>query len=190
VVLAGAVAYVAVLLLAHQARMQEVAARVLEFTRVRHAKPSPAYATAASDGRPRLLLISYHFPPDAAVGALRWQKLSRYAAERGWGLDVITFDPASLAVTDPSRLADLPPGVRVYTLAPPQVAWEHLVELAWRAYDSARRLPHRLARSVGGALGPVPQQRQSLARREVRWRPSEPRYVVRAYFAWLEYVRT
>jgi len=102
---------------------------------------------------------------------------------------VITFDPASIAVTDPSRLGDLPPGIRVYTLAPPQVAWEHMVELAWRAYDSARRLPHRLAGSADGALGPV-AQRQSLARREVRWRPSEPRDVVRAYFAWLEYIRT
>ena len=189
-VLAGAVAYVAVLLVAHRARMARVATHVLDLWRASRPVPLPSHATAPSLARARLLLISCHFPPDAAVGALRWQKLSRYAAERGWGLDVITFDPASVAVTDPSRLADLPPGVRVYTLAPRQVAWEHVVELAWRTYDSARRLPHRLARSVSGALGPVPQQRQSLARREVRWRPSEPRYVVRAYFAWLEYVRT
>src|SRR2546422_7800891 len=51
--------------------------------------PVPVYATAERPGQHRLLLISYHFPPDPAVGALRWQKLARYAAERGWGLDVM-----------------------------------------------------------------------------------------------------
>src|SRR3989454_3604972 len=126
--------------LAHQVRMQEVAARVIELTRVRHAKPSPAYATAASDGRPRLLLISYHFPPDAAVGALRWQKLARHAAERGWGLDVIALDPACLARTDPTGTEDLPAGVRIYGI-PARPMWvERAVELVWRVLDPARRL--------------------------------------------------
>ena len=189
VVLAGGVAYVAVLLLAHQARMQEVAARVIELTRVRHAKPSPAYATAASDGRPRLLLISYHFPPDAAVGALRWQKLARYAAERGWGLDVITLDPACLARTDPSRTEDLPAGVRIYGIPARHVWVERVVELIWRVLDPARRLrgwtgpPDALAR----AARPHPE---SLARDAMRWRPRGPRDLARGYFASLEYART
>src|SRR5207247_4856908 len=158
VVLAGGVAYVAVLLLAHQARMQEVAARVIELTRVRHAKPSPAYATAASDGRPRLLLISYHFPPDAAVGALRWQKLARYAAERGWGLDVITLDPACLARTDPTRTEDLPAGVRIYGIPARPVWVERAVEVVWHVLDPARRLrgwparPAPLGAAAGRAL--------------------------------------
>src|SRR3989454_9463534 len=129
--------------LAHQVRMQEVAARVIELTRVRHAKPSPAYATAASYGRPRLLLISYHFPPDAAVGALRWQKLARYAAERGWGLDVITLDPACLARTDPTRTEELPAGVRIYGIPARPVWVERAGELVWRGLHRGRRLHRR-----------------------------------------------
>src|ERR1041385_9308984 len=74
---------------------------------------APTCVTPASDARFRLLLISYHFAPDSAVGALRWQKLARYAAARGWGLDVIALHPAQLKAADPGRLADLPPGVRV-----------------------------------------------------------------------------
>ena len=62
----------------------------------------------------RLLLISYHFPPAQTVGALRWEKFSDYAAERGWAMDVVTLDPASLKAPDRRRLAALPPGIRVY----------------------------------------------------------------------------
>jgi hypothetical protein len=79
---------------------------------------TPPSADATTEGkavvapRGRLLLISYHFPPDPAIGSLRWQKFARHAAERGWGLDVIMRDDASIAAPDPERLADLPPGVR------------------------------------------------------------------------------
>ena len=64
--------------------------------------------------RRRLLLVSYHFPPDTAVGGLRWQRLSRYIAERGWGLDVIARDLRTMKVRDDRRLDSLPPTVRVY----------------------------------------------------------------------------
>src|SRR2546430_10945398 len=80
-VLAGAVAYVAVLLVAHRARMARVATHVLDLWRASRPVPLPSHATAPSLARARLLLISCHFPPDAAVGALRWPKLSRYASE-------------------------------------------------------------------------------------------------------------
>ncbi|HYT70758.1 MAG TPA: oligosaccharide flippase family protein [Gemmatimonadales bacterium] len=177
----GALAYVAVLLIAHRARMQEATARMLDLTRTR---PLPRHATAPSGARARLLLFSWHFPPDAAVGALRWQKLARYAAERGWGLDVITLDSASLATTDPSRLADLPPGVRVYGVPVPRVWVEQAVQLAWRAYGTARGLWRRGAHQGAGV------RRDSLARRHVPWWPRAPRDFARAYFAWLEYART
>src|SRR5262245_50961755 len=65
--------------------------------------------------RRRLLLISYHFPPDTAVGGLRWQRLSRYVAERGWGLDVIARDLRTMKVRDDRRLDSLPPSVRIYS---------------------------------------------------------------------------
>src|SRR5205823_6344985 len=125
----------------------------------------------------------------AAVGALRWQKLARYAAERGWGLDVITLDPACLARTDPSRTEDLPAGVRIYGIPARHVWVERVVELIWRVLDPARRLrgwtgpPDALAR----AARPHPE---SLARDAMRWRPRGPRDFARGYFASLEYART
>ena len=38
----------------------------------------------------RLLVLSYHFPPDGAVGGLRWSGLSKYLARRGWEVHVVT----------------------------------------------------------------------------------------------------
>ncbi len=38
----------------------------------------------------RLLVISYHFPPDGSVGGLRWSGLSKYLARQGWEVHVIT----------------------------------------------------------------------------------------------------
>src|SRR4029453_11583328 len=78
-------------------------------------QPHSFYETGRSaDELGRLFLFSYHFPPDTAAGALRWQKLANHAAKRGWGLDVLTRDPAELERADPSRLRELPPGVRVF----------------------------------------------------------------------------
>src|SRR5690606_11119334 len=37
-----------------------------------------------------VLVISYHFPPDGAVGGLRWAALGKYLAARGWTVHVIT----------------------------------------------------------------------------------------------------
>ena len=66
---------------------------------------APGDVAAAGTDRRRLLLITYSFPPDQAIGALRWQKLAGFAAERGWGLDVVALDPAQLTSTDETRLA-------------------------------------------------------------------------------------
>jgi glycosyltransferase involved in cell wall biosynthesis len=38
----------------------------------------------------RLLVITYHFPPDGSVGGLRWAGLTKYLARRGWEIEVIT----------------------------------------------------------------------------------------------------
>src|SRR3982751_5669206 len=45
--------------------------------------------TRNSDVR-RLLVISYHFPPDGAVGGQRWAGLSKYLARLGWEVHVVT----------------------------------------------------------------------------------------------------
>ncbi|MGH7634515.1 MAG: glycosyltransferase, partial [Gemmatimonadaceae bacterium] len=42
----------------------------------------------------RLLVITYHFPPDGAVGGLRWAGLSKYLSRRGWEVHVVTSAPS------------------------------------------------------------------------------------------------
>jgi glycosyltransferase involved in cell wall biosynthesis len=38
----------------------------------------------------RLLVITYHFPPDGAIGGQRWAGVSKYLARLGWEVHVIT----------------------------------------------------------------------------------------------------
>ena len=42
----------------------------------------------------RLLVITYHFPPDGTIGGQRWAGLSKYLARLGWEVHVITASPA------------------------------------------------------------------------------------------------
>jgi glycosyltransferase involved in cell wall biosynthesis len=41
----------------------------------------------------RLLVITYHFPPDGAIGGQRWARLSKYLARLGWEVHVVTASP-------------------------------------------------------------------------------------------------
>jgi glycosyltransferase involved in cell wall biosynthesis len=159
-------------------------------------RPRPFFeaTTSTSAVRGRLLLISYGFPPMQASGALRWQKLSRYVAERGWALDVITLDPACVQSPDHSRLADLAPGTRVYGV-PTSTLWiQRAVLGAWKGYARLRSRHRatskqgRVSRSVGAATASVAERRPaSFARNDVRWDLHSPRSVIRAYHSWLDY---
>lgn len=83
-----------------------------------------------------MLLLSEHFPPGQAAGARRWEKLARFAAERGWGLDVLTLAPEDLETPDFSRLDSLPEGTRVFGIR----AREHwFFERTGRMWESLSR---------------------------------------------------
>ena len=43
----------------------------------------------------RLLVISYHFPPDGSIGGQRWSGLSKYLARLGWEVHVVTAAAAN-----------------------------------------------------------------------------------------------
>ena len=58
---------------------------------LRTAKVPVARATEA-DAR-RLVVVSYHFPPDPAIGGLRWAGLTKYLAADGWRSWVVTAAP-------------------------------------------------------------------------------------------------
>jgi len=149
-------------------------------------RPTPFFAT---DGQPpargRLLLVSWHFPPAQSTGALRWQKLSRYGTERGWGLDVISLAPSDAGLVDEASLSDLPAGTRVFGVSK-ATTWEQRVEhIVWRAY---RRLRPRLPSGAASTSSQVSSEAEALPPGDIRWR-LRPRDLFRAWTAYLEFRR-
>lgn len=61
-------------------------------------------AQSAEGVERRLLVISYHFPPDGAVGGLRWAGLTKYLAALGWKTWVLTA-AASVSGRPPEGVA-------------------------------------------------------------------------------------
>jgi hypothetical protein len=164
-------------------------------------RPLFEHAGATRNAR-RLLLISYHFPPDTTIGARRWEKLSHFVAERGWGLDVITCAEAG---ADISRLELLPEDTRVYALPPQSIhAAEWLEHQAWRAYRTIRPAPTvppaggsgKPADSASVASAEAParaaaarQQPDTVSRHDIHWWPLTPRKILRSYWVWLDFAR-
>jgi glycosyltransferase involved in cell wall biosynthesis len=57
----------------------------------------------------RLLVITYHFPPDGAVGGLRWAGFSKYLARLGWEVHIVTSAPAGSEPAVPNVHRHTPP---------------------------------------------------------------------------------
>jgi glycosyltransferase involved in cell wall biosynthesis len=55
----------------------------------------------------KMLIVAYHFPPDAAVGSLRPQKFVKYLPEFGWQPYVLTIKEKFIRQCDVSRLDDV-----------------------------------------------------------------------------------
>lgn len=166
----GAVLYLAAILLLAGERIRGTIALL------RPATPRPT--PSPGEGRPRLLVVSYHFPPDPAVGGLRWQKLAHHAVERGWQVEVISLDPFTLPRRDEDRLADLPPGTVIHHVSLPPARFAELPSRLWRLLRPAGRAsrpPSAGARVAG-----------SRAATELRWWPRGGRDLARAYFAWVD----
>jgi glycosyltransferase involved in cell wall biosynthesis len=54
------------------------------------------------EDRPRrLLVVTFHFPPDGSVGGLRWGGMSKYLARRGWVVDIVTASPQKGPPSEP-----------------------------------------------------------------------------------------
>jgi O-antigen/teichoic acid export membrane protein len=173
----GAFVYISIAMALHGRRLRPL----LDLLRAERAVPVVpgsdllSYATADVPGIPRLMLITYHFPPDPAIGSLRWQKFVQYAAARGWGVDVIMRDPSELSTADSARINDLPPGVRVYGVRN-RASW----------FD---RLENPLARVTRGLrVESGPPRASSRARAEIGW-PRGLRDLTRAYHSIAEHVR-
>lgn len=178
----GAAVYTVIVLTLHRRKLHAL----LDVIRGRSViAPPPSYVVepVGEKRSARLLLVSWHFPPDSAVGGLRWQKFARYAAERGWGVDVIMRDPTGLRGCDPDRLRELPPGTRLFFVTERPLSFERFAEAAVRLL---RRLKARQPAAATGARSS--RSAGSLARNEIRW-PRTVRDVERAYLATVEHWR-
>ncbi len=70
----------------------------------------------------KVLLVSYHFPPSSAVGALRPARLARLLPAFGFEVDVICASGSRRrGSNDPSRVALVPEGSRVWRIDTPFV---------------------------------------------------------------------
>ena len=98
---------------------------------------TPAGVTPFFDSGPhpdptrRMLLVFFDFAPSAEVGALRWISLTRFGAERGWCFDVVTMAPEYMGTLDESRLAQLPPGVRLFGFDARPPTWYRMLIALW-----------------------------------------------------------
>jgi glycosyltransferase involved in cell wall biosynthesis len=64
--------------------------------------------------RGRVLIVAYHFPPQAgSSGLLRSLKFCRYLPEFGWLPTVLTIDPRAYERTDSSQMTEVPDFVNV-----------------------------------------------------------------------------
>jgi glycosyltransferase involved in cell wall biosynthesis len=153
--------------------------------------PRPFFETEPTTTRGRLLLISYHFPPGQATGALRWQKFARYAAERGWGLDVVTLDPADLRTPEMDRLKELPSGVRVFGVRqPPPPLADRILDTVWGVYRKLRNRQPQVDTETSDQSIPANGARPSdIGREEIRWLPFRTRNLIRAYHACAAFAR-
>lgn len=121
-------------------------------------------------------------PPAQTAGALRWQKLARYAAERGFGLDVLTLDPAALTLRDSSALEELPASVRVYAVAEHPSALERTERIGSRWLRALRGMAPASPTS-GPVQGGAARARSpsSVARSELRFELTSLRGWSRVY---------
>jgi len=63
---------------------------------------------------PRLLLVTYHFPPAGGAGTLRALRFARYLRGFGWETEVVCADPLPAVTRDPSLQRAVPPDVPVH----------------------------------------------------------------------------
>jgi glycosyltransferase involved in cell wall biosynthesis len=108
-----------------------------------------------SDGR-QLLIISYHFPPDAAVGAVRPAKFAKYLSRAGWQPYILTVKERCYPATDSSLVHEVNhlPTIRTR-------CWPTLLQLAVTAR-------HRVRRSASSPPATVPSIAGSTVRRAER----------------------
>ena len=76
---------------------------------------SPSEASKAFKA-PKVLIITYYWPPSGGAGVQRWLKFSKYLPEFGWEPVILTVDPefAAYPVTDSSLAQEVPLALKIH----------------------------------------------------------------------------
>ncbi len=106
----------------------------------------------------KVLIIAYHFPPDAAVGALRPAKFVKYLPQWGWQPFVLTIQQKHIVLKDPGRLKEVEQVPTSRTSV-----WPTILQLALRLRDGflafgKGRCRDRLCQAVEMSLASENQQ--------------------------------
>lgn len=153
--------------------------------------PEPARVVGSADGDRRVLLISYHFPPDLSAGALRWQKLAHHLHRHGWEMDVVSRRADEVPHRDDSLVEALPAGTCIYGI-PSRVHPLDRFEGAVRALLSRLRPRRTRPSSAGGGGrggGGGAGRPRTLRHDEIGFAPWRLRDLRRAHNAWLAIAR-
>lgn len=101
----------------------------------------------------RLLVVSYHFPPEPGVASQRVAKLAKYLRRSGWDVAVVTaLEPAE---QDPDLAADVD-GIETIRVAAPDSSTLQRAGWAMRALGTTRDVARRsdIALISGGPFAP------------------------------------
>jgi glycosyltransferase involved in cell wall biosynthesis len=65
---------------------------------------------------PKVLIITYYWPPGSGAGVQRWLKFSKYLPSYGWEPLILTIDPyyATYPALDPTLEKEIPPSLRIW----------------------------------------------------------------------------
>lgn len=145
--------------------------------------------------RPRLLLISYHFPPGHGTGGARWEKFAPALVRAGWGLDVITLDPSCVSDPDWDRVGNLPAHVRLFGARQPRVWTERLESGLGAVYSVLKPLFRPRTSDESSKRDRASVESTDLPGLEAIsvdelppvW--SSPRALLRAFWSWSRYER-
>jgi hypothetical protein len=135
----------------------------------------PARASNPARSTLHVLLIAYHFPPSAAVGALRWEKMTHALSGRGVRVTVVTLAAEQHERSDNDPRRALPPGIRV-------VAVSHPDSRLLRAWNGLLGLPRRIAKAWDSWAGGASPDRQSRGARGRRGASRSLGRIVQALF--------
>ncbi len=116
--------------------------------------PDTSTTSEGADGlapQRRLLVISFHYPPDGAVGGMRWAGLSKYLARLGWEVHVLT---ASAAAAD-TNIPGVVPKVRKR---------RHILNDWYNRLSARYKLSAESEVVIGGGAAESGPQRRSVVR--------------------------